>query len=195
MIVTPLSYTKPYSTLVLHILLKLIIVTGPGHSGTRVIARIYDMLGFGPSHYGFHFQESGDTVEIGQLNQEISNALGTGFRGRHQFLERIFGRYDPYPRVLDWSRLERVARSFRNEILDYSIRCNLSGDERLPSARDTLAILYLEYTQCLQIPKKSFVDSDEDIVYQDYDENVYPVPFSSQYQLAVERESAGLRGN
>ena len=83
----------------------------------------------------------------------------------------------------------------RNEILDYSIRCNLSGDERLPSARDTLAILYLEYTQCLQIPKKSFVDSDEDIVYQDYDENVYPVPVSSQYQLAVERESAGLRGN
>ena len=83
----------------------------------------------------------------------------------------------------------------RNEIWDYSIRCNLLGDERLPSARDTLAILYLEYTQCLQIPKKSFVDSDEDIVYQDYDENVYPVPVSSQYQLAVERESAGLRGN
>lgn len=83
----------------------------------------------------------------------------------------------------------------RNKILDYSIRCNLSGDERLPSARDTLAILYLEYTQCLQIPKKSFVDSDEGIVYQDYDESVYPVPFSSQYQLAVERESAGLRGN
>ena len=83
----------------------------------------------------------------------------------------------------------------RNEILDYSIRCNLSGDERLPSARDTLAILYLEYTQCLQIPKKSFVDSGEDIVYQDYDENVYPVHVSSQYQLAVERESAGLRGN
>jgi len=81
----------------------------------------------------------------------------------------------------------------RNSVLDYSIRCNLSGDERLPSASDTLAILYLEYTQCLQIPKSPFTNSGEDIVYRDYDESVYPVP--SQYQLAVERESAGLRGN
>jgi len=81
----------------------------------------------------------------------------------------------------------------RNQMLDYSIRCNLSGDERLPNARDTLAILYLQYTQCLEIPKKSFVNSEENIVYHDYDESVYPVP--SQYQLAVERESAGLRAN
>ena len=81
----------------------------------------------------------------------------------------------------------------RNQILDYSIRCNLSGEERLPSASDTLAILYLEYTQCLEIPKKSFVNSNDNVVYQDYDESVYPVP--SHYQLAVDRESAGLRGN
>ncbi|AFS82597.1 hypothetical protein [Candidatus Nitrosopumilus sediminis] len=81
----------------------------------------------------------------------------------------------------------------RDQMLDYSIRCNLSGDERLPSARDTLAILYLQYTQCLQIPKKSFVNGNEDVVYHDYDESVYPVP--SAYQLAVERESAGLRAN
>lgn len=81
----------------------------------------------------------------------------------------------------------------RNGILDYSIRCNLSGDERLPSASDTLAILYLEYTQCLQIPKSPFTNNEEDIVYHDYDEDAYPVP--SQYQLAVARESAGLRGN
>lgn len=81
----------------------------------------------------------------------------------------------------------------RSEILDYSIRCNLSGDDRLPSASDSLALLYLEYTQCLEIPKKSLTGSNDDIIYQDYDDNVYPVP--SQYQLAVERESAGLRGN
>jgi hypothetical protein len=83
----------------------------------------------------------------------------------------------------------------RNQILDYSIRCNLVGGERLPSASDTLAILYLEYTQCLEIPKKPFTNNGEDVVYQDYDNSVYPVPFSSEYQLAVERESAGLRGN
>lgn len=82
----------------------------------------------------------------------------------------------------------------RNQMLDYSIRCNLAGDERLPSARDTLAILYLEYTQCLQIPKKSFVDSDEDVDYHDYDQSG-DVNTSSQYQMAVERESAGLRAN
>ena len=82
----------------------------------------------------------------------------------------------------------------RNQMLDYSIRCNLSGDERLPNARDTLAILYLEYTQCLQIPKKLFVDSTEDVVYQDYDQGS-DIHTSSQYQLAVERESAGLRAN
>jgi len=83
----------------------------------------------------------------------------------------------------------------RNQILDYSIRCNLAGGERLPSASDTLAILYLEYTKCLEIPKKPFTNNDEDVVYQDYDGGTYPVPFSSQYQLAVERESAGLRVN
>lgn len=81
----------------------------------------------------------------------------------------------------------------RNGVLDYSIRCNLSGDDHLPSARDTLAILYLEYTQCLQIPKSPFTNSGDGIVYHDYDESVYPVP--SQYQLAVEHESAGLHGN
>ena len=83
----------------------------------------------------------------------------------------------------------------RNQMLDYSIRCNLAGEERLPSASDTLALLYLEYTQCLEIPKKPFKENDEDVVYQDYGSSAYPVPFSSQYQLAVERESAGLRGN
>jgi len=82
----------------------------------------------------------------------------------------------------------------RNQMLDYSIRCTLSGDERLPSAKDTLAILYLQYTQCLQIPKKSFANSDEDIVYHDWDQSGDAVT-SSQYQLAVERESAGLRAN
>ena len=82
---------------------------------------------------------------------------------------------------------------YRNGVLDYSIRCNLSGDDHLPSARDTLAILYLEYTQCLQIPKSPFTNSGDDFVYHDYDESAYPVP--SQYHLAVERESAGLRGN
>lgn len=81
----------------------------------------------------------------------------------------------------------------RNQNLDYSIRCNLSGEDRLPSARDTLAILYLEYTQCLQIPKKPFINSDENTVYYDYDEESYPT--ASQYQLAVDRESAGLRVN
>ncbi len=83
----------------------------------------------------------------------------------------------------------------RNQMLDYSISCNLSGEERLPSASDTLAILYLEYTQCLEIPKKPFTNNNEDVVYQDYDSSAYPVSSSSQYQLAVERESAGLRGN
>ena len=34
----------------------------------------------------------------------------------------------------------------RNQMLDYSIRCNLTVEEGLPSARDVLAILYLEYT-------------------------------------------------
>ena len=79
----------------------------------------------------------------------------------------------------------------RNKVLDYSIRCSLSGDERLPSASDTLAILYLQYTQCLQIPKKSFGDNVGDVIEQDYSEGDY----SSDYQLAVSRESAGLRGN
>ena len=81
----------------------------------------------------------------------------------------------------------------RNQILDYSIRCNLSGGDRLPSASDTLAILYLEYTQCLEIPKKTSIDDSEDVTYNDYELDTYPVP--SQYQLAVERESAGLRAN
>ena len=81
----------------------------------------------------------------------------------------------------------------RNQNLDYSIKCNLSGGDRLPSARDTLAVLYLEYTQCLQIPKKPFTSNDEGTEYHNYDEESYPVP--SQYQLAVDRESAGLRAN
>jgi len=33
--------------------------------------------------------------------------------------------------------------------------------------RDILKVLYLEYTQCLEIPKKSFTDNSEDVVYQD----------------------------
>ena len=82
----------------------------------------------------------------------------------------------------------------RNQMLDYSIRCNLAGEERLPSARDTLAILYLEYTQCLQIPKKSFADSDEEIIYHDYDQSGDSL-ITSEYQMAVARESAGLRAN
>ncbi|MGY5147913.1 MAG: hypothetical protein ACW9W4_07940 [Candidatus Nitrosopumilus sp. bin_7KS] len=82
----------------------------------------------------------------------------------------------------------------RNQMLDYSIRCNLSGDDRLPRAKDTLAILYLQYTQCLQIPKKSFVNSDEDMVYRNWDQSGDAV-ILSQYQLAVERESAGLSVN
>ena len=81
----------------------------------------------------------------------------------------------------------------RNQNLDYSIKCDLSGGDRLPSARDTLAVLYLEYTQCLQIPKKPFINSDEDIEHSDFNDESYPV--LSQYQLAVDRESAGLRAN
>jgi hypothetical protein len=61
----------------------MLIITGPGRSGTSVIAQMYKELGFDPGGEWFEDVRAGlEDPEIVRLNEDILRALGAGRRAR-----------------------------------------------------------------------------------------------------------------
>ena len=82
----------------------MIVITGYGHSGTRVIAQIYEALGFdlGP-HNG-----RWDSDEVNMLNGGILNKMGAVYRGQ------VRGG------TLEWTRIPEAVETFKERLQEFA---------------------------------------------------------------------------
>jgi hypothetical protein len=129
----------------------MIVVTGPGRSGTSLVARTYEELGFDPGGHWYEELHAGrEAEEIVLLNQDIMGALGVGVlirrlpgwvrgtfralpaplrgavRARWQVLPEWIGR-DAHVR---WDRLDEVVRQHRPRIREVAASQAVAKDPR-----------------------------------------------------------------
>ncbi len=98
----------------------MIIVTGPGRSGTSVLAKIYDRLGFevpGSWNHDRNVNAGYEVPEVARLNYRMINELG----GVHSM---------PEPSFIDWQGQEKVADRYGKEIRAVAKKFKVVKDPR-----------------------------------------------------------------
>ena len=98
----------------------MIIVTGPGRSGTSVLSKIYDKLGFevpGPWNYDQNVNAGYEIPEVARLNYKMLTELG----GVHSM---------PEPAFINWEGQQKVADRYGREMRTVAERFKVVKDPR-----------------------------------------------------------------
>lgn len=132
----------------------MIIITGPGRSGTTFLAMLYRELGFDPGgRWNPRFNAGMESKEFQRLNNHLAEALGTFGEPRrgptslrnlehltHHLPAPVQARVKPtlealrYRRItgdfLDWTRLSAVVDQYGESMRDLSARTDVVKDPR-----------------------------------------------------------------
>ena len=127
----------------------MIVITGPGRSGTSVLAELYAQLGFDPGGEWYGELRAGrEAHEVVVLNEAIMRDLGIGVPTRNlrwggRPLEEalpmgraLLGRVQAIPEFIGrrarvrWGRFDQVVRRHRRAIHDLSVSRGVAKDPR-----------------------------------------------------------------